>query len=49
MSNRGGGRKQDPIWLHYGWTLMPGKREVRLLADDGDSRSNEESYKSMFF
>ena len=25
MSNRGGGRKQDPIWLHYERTVIPGK------------------------
>ena len=25
MSNRGGGRKQDPTWLHYERTVTPGK------------------------
>ena len=29
MSNRGGGRKQDPIWLHYEWTVLPRKTGCR--------------------
>ena len=29
MSNRGGGRKQDPVWLHYEQAVVPGKTGCR--------------------
>ena len=29
MSNRGGGRKQDPVWLHYERAVVPGETGCR--------------------